>query len=279
VSFRDIFRRWRLYYRSGPLFRETLAQPRLAYSLPWVPAGRMVEIAFRSGRAFTMRAGEWPVLPIMCKLERLGAEVELAEGAKRVRIDGLTLFSPLWDREEAWNYKEVLIDDVYGIKARDLAGRVVVDVGGYVGDSAAAFARRGARVHACEPSETFCAFMRRNLAENGLRDRVTLHEVGLAEREHVEERGYDRLRFVEGVAYTLAKLPRAVELLKLDCEGSEYHLLSDVRFLEHLAPREIRLEYHRGPEGVLEPLERAGYEVTVQRANGTLGLVAARALT
>jgi hypothetical protein len=275
VSLRDTIRRWRLYYRSAPLFREVLAQPRVAYALPLLPAARALELRFRSGRVLPMRAGEWQHLPIACRLEQLGAQVEFVGDAKRVRIDGLTLYSPLWDREEAWNYKEVLVEDVYGIRGRDLAGRVVVDVGGYVGDSANAFARRGARVHTCEPSETFCGFMRRNLAENGMSERVTLHEVGLTDRAHVEERGYDRLRFVEGVSYTLAHLPRAVDLLKLDCEGGEYHLLADARFLEHLAPREIRLEYHRGPQGVLEPLRRAGYRVTVQRENGTLGLVTA----
>jgi hypothetical protein len=274
---RDTLRRWRLYYRSGPLFREVLARPRMAWSLPWLPAGRRVRMEFRSGRAFDMRAGDWAVLPLACRLERLGAQVDLVEGAKRVRIDGLTLFSPLWDREEARNYQEVLVDDAYGIRARDLAGRTVVDVGAYVGDSAAAFARRGARVHACEPSETFCRFLRRNLAQNGMTERVTLHEVGLAEKAEVWERGYDRLRFVEGVSYALANLPRGVDILKLDCEGGEYHLLGDARFLEHLAPREIRLEYHRGPEGVVEPLRRAGYAVTLQRESGSLGLLVARA--
>lgn len=275
MSLRDAIRRWRLYYRSGALFREVLAQPGLAYSLPWLPGGREVAVRFRSGRTLSMRAGQWMHLPIACRLEQLGAQVDFVADAKRVRLDGLTLYSPLWDREEAWNYKEVLVDDVYGIRERDLAGQVVVDVGGYVGDSASAFARAGARVHACEPSETFCAFLRRNLAENGLSERVTLHPVGLTDREYVEERGYDRLRFVEGVSFTLAHLPRGVDLLKLDCEGGEYHLLADARFLEHLAPREIRLEYHRGPEGILEPLRRAGYEVKVQRAAGTLGLVSA----
>lgn len=277
MSPRDTIRRWRLYYRSGALFHEVMAKPRLAWALPWLPGARDVEVEFRSGRRLRMRAADWEVLPIACRLERLGAQVELVDGAKRVRIDGLTLFSPLWDREEARNYQEVLVDDSYGIRARELAGKVVVDIGAYVGDSAAAFVRRGARVHACEPSETFCRFLRRNLAENGMSERVTLHEVGLAERAEVWERGYDRLRFVEGVSYALAHLPRAVDLLKLDCEGGEYHLLADGRFLQHLAPREIRLEYHRGPHGVVEPLRRAGYQVTMQRDSGSLGLLVARA--
>jgi hypothetical protein len=81
---------------------------------------------------------------------------------------------------------------------------------------------------------------------------------------------------VEGVAYALAKLPARIELLKLDCEGAEYHLLGDRRFLAHLAPREIRMEYHRGAEGVVEPLKRAGYEVELNGPAARVGLLVAR---
>jgi len=275
VTLRERVRRWRLYYRSGRLFQEMLAEPGLAYRLPWMAAGRAVEVQFRSGRTFRMPAGRWPLLPTACRLERIGADFEFLDDAKRVRIDGLTLYSPLWTRDEAAYYREVFLDDVYGIKDRDLSGGVVVDVGAYVGDSAIAFARRGARVHAFEPSSTFCGFVRRNLAENGLAHRVTLHEVGLAEREEVIESGHDRLRFVEGIAYALANLPARIEILKLDCEGAEYYLLSDPRFLGHLAPRQIRMEYHRGFEGVRARLERAGYKITLLRPGEPVGLLSA----
>jgi FkbM family methyltransferase len=193
-----------------------------------------------------------------------------------VRLDGLTLYSPLWARDEAAYYKEVFLDDSYGVKGRNLAGHTVIDVGAYVGDSTIAFARQGANVHAFEPSESFCRCIRRNLAENGVAGRVVLHEVGLAERNQTVQTRQDRLNLVEGVSYALEHLPRGVELLKLDCEGAEYHLLGDARFLAHLAPREIRMEYHRGCEGVVGPLERAGYEVRLKEPAGEVGLATAR---
>jgi hypothetical protein len=102
-----------------------------------------------------------------------------------------------------------------------------------------------------------------------------VHPVGLAERESEAELGPDRLRFVEGVGYALRHLPAGIELLKLDCEGAEYHLLGDARFLAHLAPREIRMEYHRGPAPLLPALEAAGYEVEMAQAAGPVGLLRA----
>ena len=276
MSLRAQIRRLRLYYKSTGLFRAHLASPAMAWWLPLQPGNSEIEVRLASGRTFRMRASCWPLLPSACRLAAIGADFEFLDDSKCVRVDGLTLYSPLWSRDEASYYKEVLIDDAYGVKQRDLSGKVVVDVGAYVGDSTIAFARRGATVHAFEPSIAFCGFIRRNLEANSLAARVTLHEVGLSDREDDVPVRNDRLRFVEGVAYSLGNLPRAVDLLKLDCEGAEYHLLADPRFLAHLRPREIRMEYHRGPEPVIRNLEDAGYVVNLHPGSGPVGLLSAQ---
>lgn len=275
MSPREHIRRLRLYYKSAALFRERLALPSIAWWLPLRSGKAEVDLPFTSGRAFRMKASCWPLLPTACRLDAIGASFEFLPDAKRVSIDGLTLYSPLWSRDEASYYKEVLIDDAYGVKGRDLHGAVVVDVGAYVGDSTIAFARRGATVHAFEPSVTFCRFIRKNLEVNFLASHVTLHEVGLSDRGDEVRARDDRLRFVEGVAYALDHLPRSIDLLKLDCEGAEYHLLGDPRFLAHLNPREIRMEFHRGPDAVVRHLEAAGYSAKVQPVPGPVGLLSA----
>ena len=275
MSLRDSIRQLRLYYKSSALFRKRLASPSMAWWLPLLPGNVQIDIPMASGRSFRMRASFWPLLPTACRLEGIGAEFEFLDGAKCVKLDGLTLYSPLWSRDEASYYKEVLLDDAYGVKNRDLTGHVVVDVGAYVGDSTIAFARRGAAVHAFEPSVAFCGFIRRNLDANALGQRVVLHEVGLADSAHQVEVRNDRLRFVEGVAYVLEHLPQAIDLLKLDCEGAEYHLLADPRFLSHLRPREIRMEYHRGSQPVSQYLADAGYSVELTGGTGPVGLLRA----
>ena len=154
MTLRERIRRLRLYFRSGDVFREQLSAPAFAWRLPFMRAATPVEVRFRSGRSLRMQAGQWPLLPSACRLERIGAEFEFLADEKRVKVDGLTLHSPLWSRDESSYYKEVLLDDAYGVKGCDLSGKTVVDVGAYIGDSALAFARQGASVHAFEPSRT-----------------------------------------------------------------------------------------------------------------------------
>lgn len=275
MTLREGIRQLRLYYKSTPLFRARLASPTSAWWFPFVRAGRTVEIRFRSGRTFRMASEHWPLLPSACRLENIGAAFEFSRSEKRIVLDALTFYTPLWTRNEAAYFQEVLFDDVYRIKGRDLRGKVVVDVGAYVGDTALAFARQGATVHAVEPSRTFCSFLRRNVAENGLAASVVVHPVGLAEREATAAAGTDALHFVDGVEYALRRLPAAIDILKLDCEGAEYHLLADSRFLEHLAPAEIHMEYHRGHEPIVSLLNRSGYTVAMEPASGSVGLLSA----
>lgn len=275
MSLRDAVRRLRLYYKSRALFEQALADPGVTRWLPFRRGSAPAEIRWKNGGAWTMQARHWPQLPSACRLHAAEMEFELLDDAKRIRIDGLTLYSPLWAREEVNYYRETLRDDVYGVKGSDLTGATVVDVGAYVGDSTLAFARQGARVHALEPSAAFCGFIRRNLEANALAGRVTLHPVGLAEHGGTRHTADDTLHFVEGVGYAIGHLPRGAELLKLDCEGGEYHLLADPRFLAHLRPRRIRMEYHRGPDPLVSQLERDGYRVELASTAGPVGLLAA----
>jgi predicted nicotinamide N-methyase len=275
VTLRDRIRQLRLFLKSGTILREAIESPRFAWHLPFLPADRSVEIRFRSGRSLHMRAAHWPQLPGACRLDRIGARTELLPDSKKIQVDGFTLYSPLWTRDEAAYYREVLLDDAYGVKGRNLSGATVVDVGAYVGDSALAFARQGALVHAFEPSQELCAFIRRNAEANGLAGRVVVHGVGLAERDEERCDRHGVLRFVEGVSYALRHLPADVDVLKLDCEGAEYHLLADPRFLAHLRPREIRMEFHRGPDPLVAQLRAAGFDVARISAARPVGLLTA----
>lgn len=275
MSLRAKIRQFRLYFNSGALFRAHLRTPSIAWRLPFMPGDARVELITKSGESFWMHGRHWPLLPSACRLQDIGATFQFLDDSKRIEVDGLTLYSPLWSREEASYYREVLIDDAYRVKHRDLSGMTVVDVGAYVGDSAIAFARRGASVHAFEPSVAFCGFIRRNLSANGYEGKVVLHEVGLAEREEEVVARNDCLRLVEGVGYVVANLPRNVDILKLDCEGAEYHLLADPRFLAHLRPREICMEYHRGAAPIVSHLREAGYSLEFVPDNKPVGLLTA----
>lgn len=272
MSLRDTLRRYRLYYKSGKDFRRALARPALAWLLPWRPGA--ARVALRSGRTATLPAGHWDLLPVMCRLDALGASCAVVDGHKRVELAGLTLWSPLTTRADPEYYREVFIDDVYGARGVDRRGQVVVDIGAWVGDSAVAYALAGARVHAVEPLASLSGCIARNAAANGVAELVTAHRVGLAERDQTLP-GPDPLVLVEGIAYTLAHLPRAIDVLKIDCEGAEYYLFGNPAFLDHLEPREIRMEYHHGPEPLARLLRERGYQLEYDPGNLGTGLLRA----
>jgi hypothetical protein len=270
-----IIRQFRLYYKSWPLFKESLAYPLQAIYFPFLSKHKYVDIQFKSGRNVFIKATHWKLLPSACRLDNLGVKFKFQKNAKLTEVDGLKIFSPLWARDEAFYFKEVFLDDVYGVKKRNLKKSVVVDIGAYVGDSSLAFARQGAMVHAIEPSEVFCKFIRRNFEENALSNHLVLHKVGLAssaERILLEN---DSLTLVEGINYALKKLPRNIDLLKMDCEGSEYYLLADVRFLKHLQPKEIQMEFHNGARPILKYLKHQGYRAFASSFSKKLGIIKA----
>lgn len=270
-----VIRQFRLYYKSWPLFKESLVYPFQAIYFPFLSRHKWVDIRFKSGRNLSINAAHWKLLPSACRLDNIGVKFKFQKNAKLTEVDGLKIFSPLWARDEAFYFKEVFLDDVYGVKKRNLKESVVVDIGAYVGDSSLAFARQGAMVHAIEPSEDFCKFIRRNFEENGLSNQLILHKVGLASATERILLGNDSLNLVEGINYTLKKLPRNIDLLKMDCEGSEYYLLADIRFLKHLQPKEIQMEFHNGARSILKYLKQQSYRALASSMSKKLGIIKA----
>ncbi len=215
------------------------------------------------------------MLPTFCRLSAMGADVRIDGDEKVIGFDGLTLRTPLRSKAEAVFFREVFVDDVYELRDRRFDGKVVVDVGGFVGESAIAYARRGAVVHVFEPSRVNARLCEKNVLANGLASKVTVHAVGLACERGERQEGRDRKCFVSALGYVKANLPRAIDVLKMDCEGCEYHLFSTPDFLEHLRPKEIYLEYHEGPKQIPEMLRRLGYTVSLL-AGGKVGYLTAR---
>ena len=272
---RLLSRRFRHYYKSWALFKECLISPIQSIWFPFLPKNILVNIRFKSGRNVMINSAYWPLLPSACRLDNIGAKFQFLKDAKLTKVDALNIYSPLWTRNEAIYFKEVLLDDIYEVKKRNLKKSVVVDIGAYVGDSALAFARQGANVHAVEPSEVFCKFIRRNFEKNGMAKQLILHKVGLADTAGKILIQNDTLHLVEGINYTIKNLPRKIDFLKMDCEGAEYYLLADDRFLLHLQPKEIQMEYHNGANIILRYLKDSGYKAHVSSGSKTVGIIKA----
>ncbi|HMG58688.1 MAG TPA: FkbM family methyltransferase [Burkholderiales bacterium] len=74
----------------------------------------------------------------------------------------------------------------------------------------------------------------------------------------------------------IANLPTSIDLLKMDCEGCEYPMFEDERFLDQLAPAEIVMEYHQGEERLVEILKQHGYSFEIVPCGDTVGYIYAK---
>lgn len=179
-------------------------------------------------------------------------------------------------------------------RSLDVRDAVVIDIGANIGDSAIYFVLRGAkRVFACEPFQRTCQQARENVAFNGLEDRVCVCDVGVGARSERRVVSYDPLNswglsttpLATGERPDTASIGEAVRILslpdlfalcphqpsdrlicKMDCEGAEFEVFSDVMSLAATlrALDTMLVEYHgEDPGSILRPLELAGFDVTV----------------
>jgi len=160
----------------------------------------------------------------------------------------------------------------------DVKGRRVLDVGANVGGTAVYFALRGARqVVAFEPYPFPYQFALRNVEANGLRN-VRVINAGVSGSDSAvrvtggETTSSDDLKpsdEPDAVEVPIYSLDRVLEeygpfdVMKMDCEGCEYDAILNSRKIGEL--RQIQMEYHYGPERLVEALRKAGFEVEATR--------------
>ena len=179
--------------------------------------------------------------------------------------DGLRLVAPA--RDSHWfPIVEVVVDDCYRLRslAIELPGPTsrVLDIGAHVGAFTCALARAvpGAQVTAVEPSAERVAYLRRNIAANSFEGRVAAVQAavsGQSGRRLLNQFGaLDAAadpnatgEWVEVVAFEdlLASSDGPIDLVKMDCEGSEYDIVESVSPAALERIERLLLEYHPAP--------------------------------
>jgi FkbM family methyltransferase len=122
----------------------------------------------------------------------------------------------------------------------------VVDIGGHVGTFSCRLTQLHpqARVDTFEPSPTTASYLRRNVVQNGVSERVTVHEQALSSTSGVAMyddngagsglNGLVALGHSSGVATQVGTVafddvigaaPAPVDVVKIDCEGGEFDLV------------------------------------------------------
>jgi len=158
---------------------------------------------------------------------------------------------------------------------------VVIDVGAHLGSFALyAAMNRARKVYCYEPDPTLHGVLAHNIRSNNLDNSISSRQAAVVGKTtgrvafypegnasgHVARREYD----TDGVtvdAVTLAEIIldnnlQEVDLLKLDCEGSEYGIISETPTEIWSRIKKIRLEYHRDDADMLERRFRdLGYQI------------------
>lgn len=294
MQLRNRFRALRLYYKSQRLFFRAFRDFYRAWWFPFAGSGK-----FRPrpvGEAITVPRHLWTMLPTAGRLILAGAHPRWADDGLHVAFKGLHLVAPPADKSVAISLKEIFVDDVYRLDGVVLDGQLVLDVGAHIGDSSVAFAKRGAVVHAFEPLPLLQDYVRRNIVLNHMQQRIVLHGVGLSDKDEavdvwVKPQGTagattlppsagnrntgalirQSLRLVDAVSYLTSQGITRVDVLKLDCEGCEYALLTDKHLLNRLKPTRVIMEYHRGGATLYRVLEECGYKVDWPRREASVG--------
>jgi FkbM family methyltransferase len=218
-------------------------------------------------------------------------------------VDG-TQLRLLGGRGEWFTFYENLVRQDYFRGVQPLIeGDIVIDVGANIGAFSVVAARRvgsSGHVHAYEPDPRTCERLRENVELNGLRN-VTVYNSAVGAKSgkaqffrykkgalsslfngvdgrqdgHASSFEVDVVAFPEVIRQAGAR----VTLLKVDCEGAEYEMLSALDQASALPIRSISMEVHKIPGASPEELTRRlrwlgfnvkdGYPLTaVREGNG-----------
>ena len=146
----------------------------------------------------------------------------------------------------------------------------VIDIGGHVGTFSVRLTQlhRTATVTAFEPSATTADYLRRNIAQNGVADRVTVFQCALAAAtghaifdDNGAGSGLNGLLAtradgptglgtdVETISFddAVAKIGLPVDLVKIDCEGGEYGLVLNSAPDSWSTVQRVVIEHHPVP--------------------------------
>ncbi|MDE1828404.1 MAG: hypothetical protein KGH65_04550 [Candidatus Micrarchaeota archaeon] len=178
------------------------------------------------------------------KIRRRGDELLLKCGGRQLRFKYIN-WAP-------FPLNEVFVKEVY--KKLDVKGKVVVDVGASIGDTATYFSVRGARhIYGFEVDAGRWKISKENLKRNGIKN-ATLYLSG----------------------YKPSLVGQKATVLKVDCEGCEYSLFKNLgQSLKKFD--QIIIEYHHGSSVLEKQLTSLGFKIEfLTPQNGELGVLYAK---
>jgi FkbM family methyltransferase len=205
-------------------------------------------------------------------LSRLGGGRRMSEAVTFRTRTGLSITCPNVPGARVPVY-EIFAEDCYQVESflGPLAGRpiTVIDIGAHVGAFACQLAATmpAASIRCFEPSATTAAYLRRNIADNGFADRISVEVAAVSDTS-----GWGTLAdngagsalnglisnaasgaAARKVATTtfddvVAAIGAPVDVVKIDCEGGEYDAVLGSSPASWVSVGRVVLEYHPHPK-------------------------------
>ncbi|MHB1663654.1 MAG: FkbM family methyltransferase [bacterium] len=214
--------------------------------------------------------------------------------------DILTIYGIFINKEYETNFLNYL---------DNINGKIIVDIGAYIGDTTVFFGKRGAVVYAYEPSKELYETAQKNIEINNINAKI--FNVGIGNKntnakmtrnqkdttdsesfvifdkfESIEKTHKDRFLFTEEIK--LISLNEVLEqfdlvyLLKIDCEGCEFPAISSVKNENLRKIKYIIMEVHFmnvfDPCVITSKLKTNNFEVYIENKND-IGMLYAKNLT
>lgn len=178
---------------------------------------------------------------------------------------------------------EVFVNDQYRLRQLDRFvsdDSVIVDIGAHIGSFVLAAAARWSRckIYCYEPSFSSYSLLEANIERNSVNARVfsvrtavgatsgtaTFYELqeGSCENSMCYVSGADKqIVDVKSFDDVVASVGGLVDLLKIDCEGSEYEIILESKAFSWIGVKAVLLEYHPVKEHNVEQLRNVLLEL------------------
>jgi len=193
--------------------------------------------------------------------------------------------------------KETYFDKIYD---GDYHGNFVIDIGGYIGETALFFAQKGARrVFCVEPAPDNFRLLEQNISQSSFKDKIVVVRAAILDKDGIVEFYMDNQNYPshhvanshefmkiytrDALTYNIQAMSfqslleytglEEVDVVKLDCEGSEYDILLGTPDSVLKRVRKYIIEYHNGPGVLVKRLDDLGYKVREKFRGGAIGLL------
>lgn len=206
---------------------------------------------------------------------------------KRFRFNSRS-FSISGPNEESlgWVFRDLLLNDEYGLESLPIVPETILDVGGNIGLftlwAGACFPE--ALIHVYEPNPALLGYLESNVvqvsatvfaagvsAEDG-RGTFAENSMSMVGQCSIEQAGEIT---ISSLRTAIDRLGGSVDLLKLDCEGAEWEIFADLESFKHV--KVLRIEYHltrsdRSLGWMIDQLEHVGLRLARLSVNQGFGI-------